>query len=158
MTCIAGSATLVEPVELRGLVKAFAGPEGAVRAVDGLDLSVGAGEIVALLGPNGAGKSRTIDLLLGLTEPDAPLYFMVGLRRTRDDELGVGRRGADLGRANDRRRLSRLAGCSPAARRPPSPGPSPSDALAAQRDGCHAEVVTAGSTGALVRGSPSMYD
>jgi hypothetical protein len=27
-----------------------------------------------------------------------------------------------------------------------------------QRDGCHAEVVTAGSTGALVRGSPSMYD
>jgi hypothetical protein len=39
-----------------------------------------------------------------------------------------------------------------------SPGPSSSDALAAQRDGCHAEVVTAGSTGGLVRWSPSMYD
>jgi hypothetical protein len=36
--------------------------------------------------------------------------------------------------------------------------PSSSDALAAQRDGCHAEVVTAGSTGALAGGSPSMYD
>jgi ABC-2 type transport system ATP-binding protein len=58
-------------VELRGLAKAFHGPDGAVRAVDGLDLSIMRGEIVALLGPNGAGKSTTIDMLLGLTEPDA---------------------------------------------------------------------------------------
>jgi ABC-2 type transport system ATP-binding protein len=42
-----------------------------VRAVDGLDLTIAGGEIVALLGPNGAGKSTTIDTLLGLTEPDA---------------------------------------------------------------------------------------
>jgi ABC-2 type transport system ATP-binding protein len=41
-----------------------------VPAVRGIDVSVAAGETVALLGPNGAGKSTTIDMLLGLLEPD----------------------------------------------------------------------------------------
>ncbi|MEV0676394.1 ABC transporter ATP-binding protein [Actinosynnema sp. NPDC050436] len=53
-------------VALRGLHKAF----GEVRAVDGVDLVISPGEVVALLGPNGAGKSTTVDVLLGLTEPD----------------------------------------------------------------------------------------
>ncbi|MEU5692897.1 ABC transporter ATP-binding protein [Actinosynnema sp. NPDC020468] len=53
-------------VALSGLHKAF----GEVRAVDGVDLVVSPGEVVALLGPNGAGKSTTVDMLLGLTEPD----------------------------------------------------------------------------------------
>ncbi len=52
---------------LRGLAKRF----GQVRAVDGVDVQVARGEVVALLGPNGAGKSTTIDMLLGLTKPDA---------------------------------------------------------------------------------------
>jgi ABC-2 type transport system ATP-binding protein len=43
---------------------------GATRAVDGVDLVVAPGEVVALLGPNGAGKSTTIDVLLGLAPPD----------------------------------------------------------------------------------------
>jgi ABC-2 type transport system ATP-binding protein len=43
---------------------------GDVRAVDGIDLTIPAGQVVALLGPNGAGKSTTIDMLLGLTPPD----------------------------------------------------------------------------------------
>ena len=49
-----------------GVVKTF----GAVRAVDGLDLTITAGETVALLGPNGAGKSTSIGMLLGLFPPD----------------------------------------------------------------------------------------
>lgn len=53
-------------VHLAGLRKHY----GAVRAVDGVDLTLTPGEVVALLGPNGAGKSTTIDLILGLTEPD----------------------------------------------------------------------------------------
>jgi ABC-2 type transport system ATP-binding protein len=57
-------------IELSGLTKTFASPQGPVRAVDGIDLSIRAGEVVAFLGPNGAGKTTTIDMLLGLTEPD----------------------------------------------------------------------------------------
>jgi ABC-2 type transport system ATP-binding protein len=44
---------------------------GPVKAVDGIDLLIAPGEVVALLGPNGAGKSTTVDMLLGLTKPDA---------------------------------------------------------------------------------------
>lgn len=42
---------------------------GSVRAVDGIDLTVEPGEIVAFLGPNGAGKTTTIDMMLGLSRP-----------------------------------------------------------------------------------------
>jgi ABC-2 type transport system ATP-binding protein len=53
-------------VTLRGLRKSF----GDVIAVDGVDLVVAPGEVVALLGPNGAGKTTTIEMLLGLRQPD----------------------------------------------------------------------------------------
>nr|BFE57015.1 ABC transporter ATP-binding protein [Dactylosporangium thailandense] len=56
-----------EAVQLAGLTRRF----GPVTAVDGLDLTIRRGEVVALLGPNGAGKSTTIDMLLGLLRPDA---------------------------------------------------------------------------------------
>ena len=49
-------------IEVRDLVKLF----GTVRALDGLDLEVAAGEVHGFLGPNGAGKSTTIRVLLGL--------------------------------------------------------------------------------------------
>jgi ABC-2 type transport system ATP-binding protein len=50
----------------QGLRKSF----GRVKALDGLDLRVGQGEIAGFLGPNGAGKSTTLRLLLGLIRPD----------------------------------------------------------------------------------------
>lgn len=52
-------------IELSGVTKQY----GSVRALDGLDLRVERGEIVALLGPNGAGKTTTFELLLDLTRP-----------------------------------------------------------------------------------------
>ena len=44
---------------------------GELLAVDGLDLEVGEGECFGLLGPNGAGKTTCIEILEGLTVPDA---------------------------------------------------------------------------------------
>jgi ABC-2 type transport system ATP-binding protein len=54
-------------IEARGLRKSY----GEVHAVRGVNVSIQPGETVALLGPNGAGKSTTIDMLLGLADPDA---------------------------------------------------------------------------------------
>ncbi|MFD7101814.1 ABC transporter ATP-binding protein [Streptomyces celluloflavus] len=51
---------------------------GAVRAVDGLDLTIGSGETVALLGRNGAGKSTTISMLLGLLPPGSGTVRLFG--------------------------------------------------------------------------------
>jgi ABC-2 type transport system ATP-binding protein len=51
---------------------------GDVRAVDGLALTLRPGETVALLGPNGAGKSTTLDLLLGLKQPDSGTVRLFG--------------------------------------------------------------------------------
>ena len=65
-------------IELWGLAKSFHDKEGPVPAVRGVDLSVGRGDTVALLGPNGAGKSTTLDMLLGLTEPDAGRVSIFG--------------------------------------------------------------------------------
>jgi ABC-2 type transport system ATP-binding protein len=65
-------------IELRGLVKSFRGPDGPIRAVRGVDVTIAAGETVALLGPNGAGKSTTIDMLLGLLAPDVGSVSVFG--------------------------------------------------------------------------------
>jgi ABC-2 type transport system ATP-binding protein len=65
-------------IELTGLAKSFRTPKGVVHAVRDVDLAIREGEIVAILGPNGAGKSTTIDLLLGLSEPDAGRVRVLG--------------------------------------------------------------------------------
>ncbi len=52
---------------------------GKIKALDGLDLSVNRGELLAVLGPNGAGKSTAISLLLGLEQPDAGTVELFGL-------------------------------------------------------------------------------
>jgi ABC-2 type transport system ATP-binding protein len=57
-------------ITLRGLKKTYRTPGGPVEAVREVNAFVRAGETVALLGPNGAGKSTTVDMLLGLQEPD----------------------------------------------------------------------------------------
>jgi ABC-2 type transport system ATP-binding protein len=58
----------------RGLVKRY----GDVVAVDGLDLEVRRGECFGLLGPNGAGKTTTLEILEGLTLPDAGEVEVLG--------------------------------------------------------------------------------
>lgn len=59
---------------LSGAVKRY----GALTALDGLDLMLHRGELLALLGPNGVGKSTAISLLLGLTRADAGKVELFG--------------------------------------------------------------------------------
>ena len=61
-------------IRVRGLRKSY----GAVKAVDGLDLDVHAGEVFALLGPNGAGKTTTIEILEGYRHADAGEVSVLG--------------------------------------------------------------------------------
>ena len=64
---------------------------GKVRALDGVDLSVRGGELLALLGPNGAGKSTAIGLLLGLIRADAGSATLFGADPQRiDARRGIG--------------------------------------------------------------------
>jgi ABC-2 type transport system ATP-binding protein len=65
-------------IHIEGLKKTYRGAEGPVPAVKGIDVSIAPGETLALLGPNGAGKSTTIDMMLGLTEPDAGIVTVFG--------------------------------------------------------------------------------
>ncbi|MET3173202.1 UNVERIFIED_ORG: ABC-2 type transport system ATP-binding protein [Arthrobacter sp. UYCu721] len=62
------------------LVKTF----GRTRALDGLDLRVGPGEVHGFLGPNGAGKSTTLRVLLGLIRPTSGTARVFGLDPWRD--------------------------------------------------------------------------
>ena len=60
---------------LHGAVKSY----GALRALDGIDLDLRGGELLALLGPNGAGKTTAIGLLLGLIRTDAGVAELFGM-------------------------------------------------------------------------------
>ena len=67
-------------IEAEGLIKSF----GKVKALDGLDLGVGKGQIHGFLGPNGAGKSTTIRVLLGMYHTDGGRARVLGMDPTRE--------------------------------------------------------------------------
>ena len=69
-------------IKTMGLVKHYKN----VRAVDGLDLEIGKGELFALLGVNGAGKTTTIKMLTGLTRPTAGDALVGGYSITREPD------------------------------------------------------------------------
>src|SRR3954469_18719691 len=79
-------------IRCRGLVKNY----GAVRAVNGLDLEVRAGECFGLLGPNGAGKTTTIEILEGLLPATAGEVEILGRRWGEDDNALRQRLGISL--------------------------------------------------------------
>ncbi len=56
-------------VELRGLSRRFAGNEGDIVALDGVDLVASDGEFVSIIGPSGCGKSTLFNIVAGLDEP-----------------------------------------------------------------------------------------
>ncbi|TCO48924.1 ABC transporter ATP-binding protein [Actinocrispum wychmicini] len=62
-------------VEVSGLVKRY----GSTTAVDGLELRLARGQVLALLGPNGAGKTTTVEICEGFVKPDAGSVTVLGL-------------------------------------------------------------------------------
>lgn len=74
-------------IEARGLVKRY----GATTVLDGLDLTVRDGTILALLGPNGAGKTTTVSILTTLLTPDGGTATVAGADVVADPD-GVRRR------------------------------------------------------------------
>jgi heme exporter protein A len=72
-------------IEVRDLVKSF----GPRKALDGVSLSIGAGECVALMGPNGAGKTTLLRILASLSRPTSGVVHIAGLDPRR---VEVGRR------------------------------------------------------------------
>lgn len=66
-------------LEIVGLCKKFDRP-----AVDGLDLTIRAGEFYGLLGPNGAGKTTTLKMVVGLLRPDAGSIRVLGIDALED--------------------------------------------------------------------------
>jgi ABC-2 type transport system ATP-binding protein len=64
---VAVSRADASPIAVRGLSKSY----GRIVAVDGIDLTVNAGDIYGFLGPNGAGKTTAMRILLGLLRQDA---------------------------------------------------------------------------------------
>jgi ABC-2 type transport system ATP-binding protein len=66
-------------VVAEGLVKIYRSRTSEVRALDGLDLTVGEGTVLGLLGPNGAGKTTTVRILATLLRPDAGRATVAGL-------------------------------------------------------------------------------
>jgi ABC-2 type transport system ATP-binding protein len=73
-------ASATPAIEVAELEKRY----GDVRAVDGLSLSVGSGEVFGLLGPNGAGKTTTVEILEGYRRPDHGQVRVLGLDPIRD--------------------------------------------------------------------------
>ncbi|MEC6987815.1 MAG: ATP-binding cassette domain-containing protein, partial [Actinomycetota bacterium] len=66
------------PIIAYDLVRTFGSGEDEVRAVDGVNLEVTAGEVFGFLGPNGAGKSTTVRILTTLLKPSAGSASVAG--------------------------------------------------------------------------------
>ena len=78
------ACSLDEVIETQGLSKTY---PGGLKAVDGLDLTVNAGEIFGLLGPNGAGKTTTVGICTTRVRPTAGTVLVNGLDVGRDPAL-----------------------------------------------------------------------
>jgi ABC-2 type transport system ATP-binding protein len=84
-------------IEARSLTKVF---PGDVRAVDGIDFQVNAGEIFAFLGPNGAGKTTTIKMLNTLIQPTSGSATVAGfdvVKRPAEVRKRIGYAAQDVG-------------------------------------------------------------
>ena len=78
------STAMIETTDLR---RTFKTRGGAIEAVQGVDLRVGAGEIFGFLGPNGAGKTTTLRMLATLLSPTSGEAMVAGADLRREPQL-----------------------------------------------------------------------
>ena len=69
MTIATQTPTRTEAVQITEVTKTFGGGKGAVTAIDGMSVAVGAGEFLAIVGASGCGKSTLLSLVAGLEDP-----------------------------------------------------------------------------------------
>src|SRR5207247_10382580 len=102
---VPGGVTVPALVEMRQITKTF----GPVAALNRVDFSVNADEVVGLVGDNGAGKSTLMKILTGVYQPDAGEIWLGGMRVHFNSPLDSRERGIemvyqDLGLAANSRR------------------------------------------------------
>ncbi len=76
-------------VTARSLVKTYGEGRAARRVLDGADLYVDAGELIALIGPSGSGKSTLLHLIGGLDRPDGGSIELAGRKLEAESERGL---------------------------------------------------------------------
>ena len=89
------SAAPLPLIRLRGVTRHYGQGQALVRALDGVDLDIEAGEFVAVMGPSGSGKSTVMNLIGCLDMPTAGEYLFRGVhveRLTRDQRARLRRR------------------------------------------------------------------
>jgi putative ABC transport system ATP-binding protein len=100
---VTGAAAAPAIIELAGVQKTYRGPVGRGRGVGfpalrGVDLAIGAGEMVAVTGPSGSGKTTIINLVAGIDRPTAGTVTVAGQRLDQLTENELARwRGRTIG-------------------------------------------------------------
>jgi len=81
-------------IEVNQLTKVYGSGDTAVKALDGVNLTIDAGKLVAVMGPSGCGKSTLLHLIGGLDRPTSGTVLIEGrdISRMKDDELTTLRR------------------------------------------------------------------
>jgi len=80
-------------IELSGVVKSYRMGRLEYRALRGIDLAIGSGELVAIVGPSGSGKTTILNLVSGIDRPTSGSVMVDGLRidQLGEEELAVWR-------------------------------------------------------------------
>ena len=98
VTAMSGPDSDTPAVEAHGLVKVFGEGGAQVRALDGVDLRVARGEMVAIMGPSGSGKSTLLHIIGALEAPTAGTIAVAGRRYDgADDKVLTRLRGEHIG-------------------------------------------------------------
>src|SRR5205085_466392 len=78
-------------LECRGVTRQLQSGSTALRVLDGIDLQIRAGEVIAIVGPSGSGKSTLLGLLAGLDRPTSGSVRVLGRALESLDEDGLAR-------------------------------------------------------------------